>query len=131
NEKLQIVFVMLIIPLSMNIVQFWIIDYILKQKPTEKFPIRIDEDEEDLYGLVGGLERNYEEDEDEDDGMDRTGLNTANDLHSREEHDRVGSHHHHQQPLIDRLELETEENVASKHRDSEYGQFTSGSTRRL
>ncbi|KAG0000761.1 hypothetical protein BGZ80_009874 [Entomortierella chlamydospora] len=65
NEKLQIVFVMLILPLSMNICQYWVIDYILKQKTTEKFPIRMDEDEEDLYGLVGGLEQNYEEDEED------------------------------------------------------------------
>ncbi|KAF9173498.1 hypothetical protein BGX21_002824 [Mortierella sp. AD011] len=65
NEKLQIVFVMLILPLSMNICQYWVIDYILKQKTTEKFPIRMDDDEEDLYGLVGGLEQNYEEDEED------------------------------------------------------------------
>ncbi|KAF9294774.1 hypothetical protein BGZ88_003357 [Linnemannia elongata] len=62
NEKLQILFVMLILPLSMNICQFWVIDYILKQKTPEKFPIRIDDDEEDLYGLVDGLEHNSDDD---------------------------------------------------------------------
>ncbi|KAF9434801.1 hypothetical protein BGZ76_007385, partial [Entomortierella beljakovae] len=80
NEKLQILFVMLILPLSMNICQFWVIDYILKQKPSEKFPIRIDEDEEDLYGLVGGLEHNYEEDgDDDDDQLDNHNNNNNND----------------------------------------------------
>lgn len=69
NEKLQIVFVMLILPLSMNIVQFWIIDQFLKQKTTEKFPVRIDDDEmEDQYGLVDGFEeRVFDHDDDEDD----------------------------------------------------------------
>ncbi|KAF9356857.1 hypothetical protein BGX26_004629 [Mortierella sp. AD094] len=116
NEKLQIVFVMLILPLSMNICQFWVIDYILKQKTTEKFPIRMDEDEEDLYGLVGGLEHNYEEDgEDIDDHPDD----------SRDGRERTSL-----QPLTERTELELED-TASMHSDSEFAQFTSGSTRRL
>ncbi|KAF9582275.1 hypothetical protein BGW38_000423 [Lunasporangiospora selenospora] len=67
NEKLQILFVMLLLPLIMNICQFWVIDYILKQKLVEKFPIRIDESEEDLYGLVEGFEQNYGDDDDDDD----------------------------------------------------------------
>ncbi|KAG0245011.1 vacuolar membrane protein-domain-containing protein [Mortierella sp. GBAus27b] len=118
NEKLQILFVMLILPLTMNICQFWVIDYILKQKTTEKFPIRIDEDDEDLYNLVGGLEHSYD-----DDGDDLDDHFTNQD--SRDDHDRPS----HQ--LSDRLELEEEDIIASKHRDSEFSQFPSGSTRRL
>ncbi|KAG0321680.1 hypothetical protein BGZ99_003762 [Dissophora globulifera] len=122
NEKLQILFVMLILPLSMNICQYWAIDYILKQKPTEKFPIRIDEDEEDLYGLVGGLEQNYDEDGEDTDGQDLQG-----------EHD----HSPHQ--LSERMELNDDdeaddnddEHTTPKHADSEFSQFPSASSRRL
>ncbi|KAF9984949.1 hypothetical protein BGZ65_012142 [Modicella reniformis] len=110
NEKLQILFVMLILPLTMNICQFWVIDYILKQKTTEKFPIRIDEDGEDLYGLVGGL--------DDEDGDD------LDDHHLPSQESRID----HQ--LSERLDFE-EEDIGSKHRDSEYSQFPSGSSRRL
>ncbi|KAF9113152.1 hypothetical protein BGX27_002096 [Mortierella sp. AM989] len=118
NEKLQIVIVMLILPLSMNICQFWVIDYILKQKTTEKFPIRIDEDEEDMYGLVGGLEQNYEEDGDDiDDHMDDHG--------SRGDHERTSL-----QSLTERSELEHED-TASTHGDSEFAQFVSVPSRRL
>ncbi|KAG0308740.1 hypothetical protein BGZ98_007016 [Dissophora globulifera] len=122
NEKLQILFVMLILPLSMNICQYWAIDYILKQKPTEKFPIRIDEDEEDLYGLVGGLEQSYDEDGEDTDGQDLQG-----------EHD----HSPHQ--LSERMELNDDdeaddnddEHRTPKHADSEFSQFPSASSRRL
>ncbi|KAF8979790.1 hypothetical protein BGZ46_005032 [Entomortierella lignicola] len=107
NEKLQIVFVMLILPLSMNICQFWVIDYILKQKTTEKFPIRMDEDEEDLYGLVEGLDQNFEEDGEDVD-----------------EHERVA----HQ---LSREGDGREQDISPVHADSEFGQFNSGSTRRL
>ncbi|KAF8939858.1 vacuolar membrane protein-domain-containing protein [Dissophora ornata] len=113
NEKIQILFVMLILPLSMNICQFWVIDYILKQKTTEKFPIRIDGDEEDMYGLVGGLEQSYEEDGDE-----------LDDQESSDDHNHA-SHQLSEQPDQD------EEDSAPKHRDSEFAQFTSGSIRRL
>ncbi|KAF9161820.1 hypothetical protein DFQ27_005774 [Actinomortierella ambigua] len=76
DEKLQIVFVMLILPLSMNIVQFWVIDQFLKQKPIDKFPVRIDDDEmEDQYGLVDGFEeRVFDHDyDDEDDTQNMVG----------------------------------------------------------
>ncbi|KAK3813076.1 MAG: vacuolar membrane protein-domain-containing protein [Benniella sp.] len=116
NERLQIVFVMLILPLTMNICQFWVIDYILKQKPTEKFPIRIDEDDEDLYGLVGGLEHSYDEDGDDLDELDNQ--------------DSGFDHNRSSRPLVERLDLE-EEDIVSKHQDSEYSQFPSGSNRRL
>ncbi|KAF9386258.1 hypothetical protein CPC16_007604 [Podila verticillata] len=85
NEKLQILFVMLILPLSMNICQFWVIDYILKQKTTEKFPIRIDDDEEDLYGLVGGLEHNSDDDEDDRHIVIVEGLIILNEIIVKEE----------------------------------------------
>ncbi|KAG0340127.1 hypothetical protein BG004_006545 [Podila humilis] len=96
NEKLQILFVMLILPLSMNICQFWVIDYILKQKTTEKFPIRIDDDEEDLYGLVGGLEHNSDdEDDSRDEHHDMVGQATGRDSFdgiSQQQH-LSGDHH--------------------------------------
>ncbi|KAF9325989.1 hypothetical protein BG006_010555 [Podila minutissima] len=96
NEKLQILFVMLILPLSLNICQFWVIDYILKQKTVEKFPIRIDDDEDDLYGLVEGLDRSNSDDED-----DR--LNMVGQASGRDSFDGI-SHHHHQQASLDRLD---------------------------
>ncbi|KAG0190858.1 hypothetical protein DFQ28_001446 [Apophysomyces sp. BC1034] len=46
NYKLQIVFVMLIFPLVMNVIQFWIVDTIVKHKVTES--IYLDSDEEAL-----------------------------------------------------------------------------------
>ncbi|KAG0212721.1 hypothetical protein BGX28_005754 [Mortierella sp. GBA30] len=116
NEKLQILFVMLILPLSMNICQFWVIDYILKQKTNEKFPIRIDEDEEDMYGLVGGLEQNYDESDDADDHLVGQG--------ARADHDRASPHQ-----LSDGLDGD-EMGEAPKHSESEFATFTSGSTRR-
>ncbi|KAF9142111.1 hypothetical protein BGX30_003364 [Mortierella sp. GBA39] len=84
NEKLQILFVMLVLPLSMNICQFWVIDYILKQKTPEKFPIRIDDDEEDLYGLVDGLEHNSDDDSRDNDDLTEHHVGQANGDH----HDR-------------------------------------------
>ncbi|KAG0365281.1 hypothetical protein BGZ54_006684 [Gamsiella multidivaricata] len=115
NEKLQILFVMLILPLSMNIVQFWVIDYILKQKTTEKFPIRIDEDEEDLYGLVGGLEQSYDEDGDELDENPHGAESSGN---------RSPTSHH---QLSERLDIE--EDSVPKHHEYEYVRSAIGSTR--
>ncbi|KAF9960924.1 hypothetical protein BGZ72_005424 [Mortierella alpina] len=123
NEKLQILFVMLILPLSMNICQFWVIDYILKQKPNEKFPIRIDEDEEDMYGLVGGLDNSYEE---EDEGESDDGVGHLGGQGPRGNHDHPSPHQ-----LSDSLDDLEEMNEAPKHGDSEFATFTSGSTRRL
>lgn len=115
NEKLQILFVMLILPLSMNICQFWVIDYILKQKTTEKFPIRIDDDDEDLYGLVEGLDHSNSDDED-----DR--LNMVGQASGRDSLDGV-SHHHHQQASLDHLDQ-------PGHEDDEFDSFAA-STRRV
>ncbi|KAF9293747.1 hypothetical protein BGZ74_011569 [Mortierella antarctica] len=119
NEKLQILFVMLVLPLSMNICQFWVIDYILKQKTVEKFPIRIDDDEDDLYGLVEGLDRSNSDDED-----DR--LNMVGQASGRDSFDGI-SHHHHQQASLDRLD---QPQSGPGHDDDEFGSFTS-STRRV
>ncbi|KAG0284320.1 hypothetical protein BGZ96_011296 [Linnemannia gamsii] len=88
SEKLQILFVMLILPLSMNICQFWVIDYILKQKTPEKFPIRIDDDEEDLYGLVDGLEHNSDDDDGDIDSTEHHVGQANNNSHSGGHHDR-------------------------------------------
>ncbi|KAF9188245.1 hypothetical protein BGZ51_000706 [Haplosporangium sp. Z 767] len=122
NEKLQILLVMLILPLSLNICQFWVIDYILKQKTTEKFPIRIDEDEEDMYGLVGGLEQQYDEDDDDDDDDDRDGdINDAN-TRDRMNHLELSES---QDPDDDEIDI-----TAAKHGDSEFSAFTSASARR-
>ncbi|KAF9425207.1 hypothetical protein BGZ94_007746 [Podila epigama] len=100
DEKLQILFVMLILPLSMNICQFWVIDYILKQKPVEKFPIRIDDDEEDLYGLVSGLDQNYDEEDDRaEDHINMVGQASGRSrdsfegLHHNVHHSSTGVHH--------------------------------------
>jgi hypothetical protein len=119
NEKLQILFVMLILPLSMNICQFWVIDYILKQKTTEKFPIRIDDDDEDLYGLVEGLDHNNSDDEDDC-------LNMVGQASGRDSLDGI-SHHHHQQASLDRLD---QPQSGPGHDDDEFGSFAP-STRRV
>ncbi|KAG0057188.1 hypothetical protein BGZ83_001131 [Gryganskiella cystojenkinii] len=112
NEKLQILFVMLILPLSMNICQFWVIDYILKQKTTEKFPLRIDEDEEDMYGLVGGLERH----------SDDEGENDSHLVGQATHADRLDHLSHHQ--LHDRFEVD--EDLTPKHSDDDdFTPFTS------
>ncbi|KAI7871660.1 vacuolar membrane protein-domain-containing protein, partial [Spinellus fusiger] len=48
NYKLQVVFVMLIFPLVMNIIQFWIVDTIVKHKSEKKaISLSRDEDEEE------------------------------------------------------------------------------------
>ncbi|KAF7731722.1 hypothetical protein EC973_008894 [Apophysomyces ossiformis] len=44
NYKLQIVFVMLIFPLVMNVIQFWIVDTIVKHKATESIYLASDEE---------------------------------------------------------------------------------------
>jgi len=109
---------MLFLPLSMNICQFWVIDYILKQKPSEKFPLRIDEDQEDTYGLVGGLESNY--DEDGEDGEDH--------LVGRTSHDRLEHLTHH--PAHDRFEIE-DEDLTPKHGDDDFSPFVAASSRHV
>ncbi|KAI9274685.1 vacuolar membrane protein-domain-containing protein, partial [Phascolomyces articulosus] len=56
DYKLQVVFVMLIFPLIMNIIQFWIIDTIVKHNST----IRLNQDEEDDVLITDDEE--YDED---------------------------------------------------------------------
>ncbi|KAI8084254.1 vacuolar membrane protein-domain-containing protein [Gilbertella persicaria] len=46
NYRLQVLFVMLIFPLLMNIIQFWIVDTIVKNKPTRA--IQLDQEQDDL-----------------------------------------------------------------------------------
>lgn len=111
---------MLILPLSMNICQFWVIDYILKQKTTEKFPIRIDDDEEDLYGLVGGLEHNSDDDEDDHQNM-------VGQASGRDSFDGISHHHHQQQSSLDRLDSPQ---LGPGHDEDDFGSFAS-STRRV
>ncbi|GAN05677.1 conserved hypothetical protein [Mucor ambiguus] len=64
NYKLQVVFVMLIFPLVMNIMQFWVIDTFIKHKTDQKthHNIRLTRDEEDAQTL---LRSNEEEEEEE------------------------------------------------------------------
>ncbi|KAF9147614.1 hypothetical protein BG015_010719 [Linnemannia schmuckeri] len=115
NEKLQILFVMLILPLSMNICQFWVIDYILKQKTPEKFPIRIDDDEEDLYGLVDGLEQNSDDD--------------SRDNDSTEHHvGQANRSHHHDRPL--RLQPTDSRDSRQDDDDEEFTELTSAPVQR-
>ncbi|KAI8079578.1 vacuolar membrane protein-domain-containing protein [Gilbertella persicaria] len=53
NYKLQVAFVMLIFPLVMNIMQFWVIDTFIKHKSEHTSPIiRLDRDEEDAEALL-------------------------------------------------------------------------------
>ncbi|KAG1471264.1 hypothetical protein G6F56_002225 [Rhizopus delemar] len=64
NYRLQVVFVMFIFPLVMNIMQFWIIDTIVKHKSDKDSPsttIRLNADEEDAQTLL----RSHEESEEE------------------------------------------------------------------
>ncbi|KAG0176645.1 hypothetical protein DFQ29_005855 [Apophysomyces sp. BC1021] len=51
NYRLQVVFVMLIFPLVMNIIQFWLVDTIVKHD-SDKKPIRLSRDEEDTENLL-------------------------------------------------------------------------------
>lgn len=64
NYKLQVVFVMLIFPLVMNIMQFWVIDTFIKHKTDQKshHNIRLTRDEEDAQTLL----RTHEQDEEEE-----------------------------------------------------------------
>ncbi|KAK4518653.1 uncharacterized protein ATC70_008874 [Mucor velutinosus] len=65
NYKLQVVFVMLIFPLVMNIMQFWVIDTFIKHKTDQKshHNIRLTRDEEDAQTLLRPLEEEEEEEE--------------------------------------------------------------------
>ncbi|KAI9314150.1 vacuolar membrane protein-domain-containing protein [Dichotomocladium elegans] len=47
NYKLQVVFVMLIFPLVMNIIQFWVVDTIVKHKTAETIRLAPEVDEEE------------------------------------------------------------------------------------
>ncbi|KAI8377518.1 vacuolar membrane protein-domain-containing protein [Radiomyces spectabilis] len=58
NYKLQVVFVMLIFPLVMNIVQFWIVDVIVKHKVDHFIRLPADDDDQDVLIPI--------EDEDDD-----------------------------------------------------------------
>jgi len=103
----------------MNICQFWVIDYILKQKTTEKFPIRMDDDE-DLYGLVGGLEHNSDDDEDDHHNM-------VGQASGRDSFDGISHHHHQQQSSLDHLDTPQ---LGPGHDEDDFGSFAS-STRRV
>lgn len=119
NEKLQILFVMLILPLSMNICQFWVIDYILKQKTPEKFPIRIDDDEEDLYGLVHGLEHNSDDDSRDNDDSTEHHVGQAN-----------NRDHHNDRPM--RLQpTDSRDSPQEEDDDEEFTELTSAPVHRL
>ncbi|KAL9545603.1 hypothetical protein MBANPS3_007071 [Mucor bainieri] len=63
NYKLQVVFVMLIFPLVMNIMQFWVIDTFIKHKTDQKahHTIRLTRDEEDAQTLLRPNEEEEEE----------------------------------------------------------------------
>ncbi|KAL7313789.1 hypothetical protein PS15m_007481 [Mucor circinelloides] len=62
NYKLQVVFVMLIFPLVMNIMQFWVIDTFIKHKTDQKNQnIRLTRDEEDAETLLRPREEEEEE----------------------------------------------------------------------
>ncbi|KAI8382279.1 vacuolar membrane protein-domain-containing protein [Blakeslea trispora] len=60
NYRLQVAFVMLIFPLVMNIMQFWVIDTFIKHKSEQTKNIRLSRDEEDAETLL----RSHSADED-------------------------------------------------------------------
>ncbi|KAG2215094.1 hypothetical protein INT46_002926 [Mucor plumbeus] len=69
NYKLQVVFVMLIFPLVMNIMQFWVIDTFIKHKTDQKNQnIRLNRDEEDAETLL----RSHVEEEEENNSNEPT-----------------------------------------------------------
>ncbi|KAG2195994.1 hypothetical protein INT47_011499 [Mucor saturninus] len=74
NYRLQVLFVMLVFPLVMNIVQFWIVDTIVKHK--DILPIRLDGDEELAQDMLIS-DGEYTQDDaffDEDDVEDATSI---------------------------------------------------------
>ncbi|KAI8331008.1 vacuolar membrane protein-domain-containing protein [Chlamydoabsidia padenii] len=57
NYKLQVAFVMLIFPLVMNIIQFWIIDTIVKHKDITQIRLnQRDDDDDDVENLLDSME---------------------------------------------------------------------------
>ncbi|OBZ84551.1 hypothetical protein A0J61_07399 [Choanephora cucurbitarum] len=66
NYRLQVLFVMLVFPLMMNIIQFWIVDTIVKNTPSQF--IQLAEDEDDLLisdGEYALPTQHYEDDSDD------------------------------------------------------------------
>ncbi|KAI8377858.1 vacuolar membrane protein-domain-containing protein [Radiomyces spectabilis] len=61
NYKLQVVFVMLIFPLVMNIIQFWVVDTIVKHKADHVTTIRLMHDQEDAETLLPRQDLDQEE----------------------------------------------------------------------
>jgi hypothetical protein len=64
NEKLQIVFVMMLFPLIMNAMQYYIIDSFIKKKETDHVPLRSDDhDDDDGNAFDAALLDSEDEDE--------------------------------------------------------------------
>ncbi|CAO3632941.1 unnamed protein product [Cunninghamella blakesleeana] len=71
NYKLQVAFVMLVFPLIMNILQFWIIDNIVKHH--DKNPIRLRHpygDDDDVENLLSTMENDDDEHHQRDQSLD-------------------------------------------------------------
>lgn len=68
NAKLQVVFVMLIIPLVMNIVQFWLVDQVIKKKLEGVKLVDDDFGVEDVF-----LPEALSDDDDDDDDVEMGG----------------------------------------------------------
>ncbi|KAM3578461.1 hypothetical protein VKS41_009052 [Umbelopsis sp. WA50703] len=54
NYKLQVVFVMLIFPLVMNIIQFWVIDTIVKHNERQEISLNDQNEEDEIVNLLAG-----------------------------------------------------------------------------
>ncbi|KAI8385701.1 vacuolar membrane protein-domain-containing protein [Blakeslea trispora] len=77
NYRLQVLFVMLIFPLVMNIVQFWIVDTIVKNKPSRL--IQLTEDEQEDMLISDGeyaLPTQFHDDSDSEDNQPIASLHT-------------------------------------------------------
>ncbi|KAL1924295.1 uncharacterized protein VTP21DRAFT_7330 [Calcarisporiella thermophila] len=66
NTKLQVVFVMLIFPLIMNIVQFWLVDQIVKKKTRKD--IRLEKEDEEAFNEFLALHSDEEDEHAEEEG---------------------------------------------------------------
>ncbi|KAI9483798.1 MAG: vacuolar membrane protein-domain-containing protein [Benjaminiella poitrasii] len=81
NYKLQVVFVMLIFPLIMNIMQFWVIDTFIKHKSDTNKNIRLNRDEEDAETLLRSAQ---EEEQGNDNEPPRYSIDDDNSFISRQ-----------------------------------------------
>jgi hypothetical protein len=71
NEKLQIAFSMMIFPLIMNAMQYYIIDSFIKDKAAEHQPIPTEDTDDSRRAFASGPSDDEDSDDDSDDGQRR------------------------------------------------------------